>query len=254
MAVIEVRGVRIGEDVPKTIVPVMGAYAEVLVREVETAVAAGADCIEWRADFLEGPFEPEMLIAAASAVRTAAGNTPILFTVRTASQGATLEVEPEPYAELLGRIIESGLIDLVDIECDKGDELICKLIDRARKHGVATVVSYHNFTETPATEELVNTLVHMHELGANIPKMAVMPQSKQDTLRVLTATDEVAHGRGISPVITMAMGADGAISRLLGEEYGSAMTFCSVESASAPGQVGLEQTKAALAALHGALS
>lgn len=254
MAGIEVRGIRVGEGIPKIIVPVMGADAETLTREIEAAVAAGTDCIEWRADFLEGLLESNTLVAAANAVRAAARNTPVLFTVRTASQGATLKIEPEPYAELLGRIIESGVVDLIDIECDKGDGLIRKLIDRAREHGVVTVASYHNFAETPATEELVNTLIHMHELGANIPKTAVMPQSKQDTLRVLAATDEVVRERGISPVITMAMGADGAISRLLGEEYGSAMTFASVEAASAPGQVSLKQTKAALKALHEALN
>lgn len=253
MAIIDVRGMRIGEGLPKTIVPVMGTDASALMREATAAVAAGADCIEWRADFLEGLFEPDVLTAAAHVVRATAGNVPVLFTVRTASQGAALDIEPEAYALILGRAIQSGSIDLIDIECDKGDGLIRALIERAHERGIASVVSYHNFAETPATKDLVSGLVHMHELGADIPKMAVMPQGKHDTLRMLAATDEVVHARGISPVITMSMGADGAVSRLLGEEFGSAMTFASLETASAPGQLSIEQTRAALAALHAAL-
>lgn len=254
MAELNVRGLKIGAGRPKTIVPVMGADAAALTAEVEAAVAAGADCIEWRADFLAGLCEPERLEHAARAVRTAADETPVLFTIRTASQGAALELAPAPYAELLRSAIGTGDIDLVDIECDKGDDLIRELIECAREHRVATVVSFHNFDRTPATDELIATLAHARELGADIPKMAVMPQSKQDTLRLLAATDEVTRVRGISPVITMAMGADGAVSRLLGEEYGSAMTFSSVEGASAPGQIDLAHTKAALEALHQALS
>lgn len=254
MAVIDVRGLKIGAGCPKTIVPVMGADADALAAEVGRAVAAGADCIEWRADFLARPCDSTQLEHAAQTVRTAAGETPVLFTIRTASQGASLELAPAPYAELLRGAIASGCIDLVDIECDKGDDLICKLIAYAHEHQVVTVISYHNFDRTPALDEMVSTLAHMHELGADIPKMAVMPLDKQDTLRLLAATDEVTRIREIYPVITMAMGADGAVSRLLGEVFGSAMTFSSVETASAPGQVGLEQTKTVLAALHEALS
>ena len=43
-----------------------------------------------------------------------------------------------------------------------------------------------------------------------------------------------------TPVITMSMGALGAVSRLCGETFGSAMTFANPGQASAPGQVALD--------------
>ena len=43
-----------------------------------------------------------------------------------------------------------------------------------------------------------------------------------------------------TPVITMSMGALGAVSRICGEAMGSAMTFASAGKASAPGQIELE--------------
>ena len=45
------------------------------------------------------------------------------------------------------------------------------------------------------------------------------------------------------PVITMAMGALGLISRLAGETFGSALTFGAGEKASAPGQIPAKQLK-----------
>ena len=53
-----------------------------------------------------------------------------------------------------------------------------------------------------------------------------------------------------TPVITMSMGALGAVSRLAGETFGSAMTFANPGQASAPGQVSLNIVNEVLDALH----
>ena len=53
-----------------------------------------------------------------------------------------------------------------------------------------------------------------------------------------------------TPVLTVAMGADGVLSRLAGEVFGSCMTFCTVNASSAPGQVDCERAYAAISALH----
>mgnify|MGYP001131629782 CR=1 FL=1 len=46
-----------------------------------------------------------------------------------------------------------------------------------------------------------------------------------------------------TPVITMSMGTLGAVSRLCGEAFGSAMTFANPGTASAPGQPSAEVLK-----------
>ena len=48
----------------------------------------------------------------------------------------------------------------------------------------------------------------------------------------------------------MSMGTLGAVSRLAGEAFGSAMTFANPGQASAPGQVSLEVVNEVLDALH----
>ena len=71
-----------------------------------------------------------------------------------------------------------------------------------------------------------------------------------DGLELLAATAEMADHHPETPVITMSMGALGAVSRLCGEAFGSAMTFANPGTASAPGQVGLDVVNAVLDSLR----
>ena len=87
-------------------------------------------------------------------------------------------------------------------------------------------------------------------MGADIAKIAVMPQSRKDVLTLLSATEEMTSEYAKIPVITMSMGGLGAISRICGEVFGSAVTFGAVSRESAPGQLGAEELDMALSILH----
>ena len=115
------------------------------------------------------------------------------------------------------------------------------------------VASNHDFHKTPAQEEIVSRLKKMQELGADIPKIAVMPQNKKDVLTLLAATEEMATEYADRPIITMSMAGTGVISRLCGEVFGSALTFGAVGKASAPGQMGAEDLKTVLTLLNKSL-
>ena len=93
-------------------------------------------------------------------------------------------------------------------------------------------------------------MVQMQQAGADLPKLAVMPRCRTDVLELLAATAEMADLHPETPVITMSMGALGAVSRLAGEIFGSAMTFANPGQASAPGQVSLDIVNEVLDALH----
>ena len=125
-----------------------------------------------------------------------------------------------------------------------------RLFEEAHTAGAAVVCSSHNFHKTPPRAELVSRMVAMQQAGADLPKLAVMPQSRTDVLELLAATAEMADRHPETPIITMSMGALGAVSRLSGEALGSAMTFANPGQASAPGQVSLEVVNEVLDALH----
>ena len=94
------------------------------------------------------------------------------------------------------------------------------------------------------------TVRMMQQAGADLPKLAVMPWCRTDVLELLAATAEMADLHPETPVITMSMGTLGAVSRLAGEAFGSAMTFANPGQASAPGQVSLDIVNEVLNALH----
>ena len=96
---------------------------------------------------------------------------------------------------------------------------------------------------------MVARLTAMQRVGADLPKLAVMPTCRADVLELLAATAEMADCHPETPVITMSMGALGAVSRLCGEAFGSAMTFANPGTASAPGQVPLDVVNAVLECL-----
>ena len=74
-------------------------------------------------------------------------------------------------------------------------------------------------------------------MGADIVKFAVMPHCERDVLRLLDATLVMKEHHPSTPVITMAMGSLGAVSRVAGETFGSAVTFGTAGKSSAPGQI-----------------
>jgi hypothetical protein len=75
-----------------------------------------------------------------------------------------------------------------------------------------------------------------------------MPKDPQDVLALLSATCMASQARRI-PLIGLFMGSIiGAMSRIMGWLYGSAATFAVGQSRSAPGQIAVEDLRAALAA------
>ena len=99
------------------------------------------------------------------------------------------------------------------------------IISKAHDFNVKVVSSNHDFDKTPEKEELIRRLCKMQELGADIPKIAVMPTCRRDVLMLLDATLEMTESYADRPIITMSMAGTGVISRLAGEAFGSALTF-----------------------------
>lgn len=250
MRTFDVKGCVIGAGRPKTIVSVMlrderdrpdkdhQSVAQRLVAQALAAVAAGSDCIELRADSLPESYDAAAVAELVQELGAALPHAPLIFTFRTKGQGGLRELATDKYVELNRAVIACGGADLVDVEATVGDKAARGLVECARSRGVRTIVSYHDFAGTPPTEHMVDRLAHMARLGADLPKLAVMAHDRLDALRLMEATVRAHDALGM-PMITMAMGGDGVLTRLAGQMTGSAMTFCALGTASAPGQVEL---------------
>ena len=137
-----VRGVIIGEGMPKICVPLTAKTKAELLEDAQAIVGDVAsssviDIVEWRADYFAD-------IEVLSELRHIIGDKPLIFTYRTAGEGGTGSIYAN-YESLLKAAIDSGLIDLVDVELFKGDETASQLIAYAHANGVKVIASNHDF-------------------------------------------------------------------------------------------------------------
>lgn len=252
--IVTVRNVKIGEGIPKICVPIVGITKEDILAEAKALENVPVDVVEWRVDWFEGVFDLNKVKEVAKDLREQLKDTPILFTFRTSKEGGEKAIEADAYATLNKEVAATGLVDLIDVELFTGDDIVRDIIESAHKYDVKVVSSNHDFHKTPEKEEIVSRLCKMQELGADIPKIAVMPQSKRDVLELLLATNEMVEEHADRPIITMSMAGTGVISRLSGEVFGSALTFGAAKKASAPGQMAVKDLNTILELLHGSLS
>lgn len=245
-----VRGLCLGQGRPKICVPLVSRNLPELLQDARELCGLPADLAEWRADCFEGCQDSAAVLKALEALRQVLGDKPLLFTCRTKPEGGNAGLDFPLYRELNLAAARSGHADLLDLELFSApEEELKELIDQMHQLGRIVVVSSHDFEKTPPEEEILRRLLLAKRLGADLPKVAVMPHSQEDVLSLLGATLK-ANRQGAAPVITMSMGALGGISRLSGEVFGSALTFGCARQASAPGQFPAGRLDEILEALH----
>ena len=93
-------------------------------------------------------------------------------------------------------------------------------------------------------------LDQMRQGGADVAKLAVMPQRADDVLRLMKVTNDMKQRYPALPLVTMSMGSLGVISRVAGEAFGSCITFGADGDVSAPGQMQADRLEMVLEALH----
>lgn len=249
MKAIQVRGLEIGNGIPKICAPIVGSTPEQIKAQAQAIAGSPAQIAEWRCDFAEdGIIEaPEEMLAQ---LRSILGEKLLLVTFRTKPEGGAREISPEAYKQFCESVLGSGQADLLDLELTAGDSLCNEIIREAAAAGVHTVISCHFFDRTPASDELRNLMLRMERSGASILKLAVMPQDQSDVLRLMQECHAFSE-KTVKPMIFMSMGKMGLMSRLSGELTDSCITFGTVGEASAPGQIDVKELDRILRIVHG---
>ena len=238
--VVRIRTLEIGSGMPKICVPVVGKTEKEILEGAERAKAAKPDLVEFRVDWYEEAADSQKVVALLEKLRKCLGELPVLFTFRSSREGGEAALSDGAYQSLNEAAIASGFVDCVDVELFSGDAVVKAVVAAAHSN---------DFEKTPAAEELLARLQKMEALGADIPKIAVMPQSSKDVLTLLTVTESWRE-TGKTPVITMSMAGEGLISRLCGEIFGSAVSFGTAGKSSAPGQIDAEELRRILEIIH----
>ena len=155
MNTLKIRDLVVGEGAPKIIVPIVGKTMQQILDKADELKYYTYDVVEWRVDFYEHALDIGKVLEVAGALRAALGETPILFTFRTAREGGEQSISPENYTALNKAVAESGYVDLIDVEIFAGEELVRENIANIHAAGVAVVGSNHEFEKTPDKADLL---------------------------------------------------------------------------------------------------
>lgn len=247
---LQVGALRIGEGAPRTIVPITGATAELALQQAAAIAASpSTDLAEWRIDYLDIATDGKALVALGKRIARTLDGKPMILTFRTQAEGGSKPISDADYAALYRTLLRGGFAQLIDVEMFRDPARVAALVEQAHAAGVKVVMSSHDFHATPARDEIVARLLRQEALGADVLKIAVMPQDAGDVLTLLQATWDVRQ-RSSKPLLTMSMGGTGVVSRLAGETFGQALTFGMIGTPSAPGQVEVEQLQSVLQVIH----
>ncbi|WP_297556632.1 type I 3-dehydroquinate dehydratase [uncultured Actinomyces sp.] len=252
---VRARSVELGGDRAAIIVPLMGKNASELAQEARAVADSAADLIEWRVDHLSDISNP--VIAGCAQVLRREVNLPILATFRTEQQGG--RGKAADFERVASAVLGAGAADLLDVEC--GLEQRRRVALNAFAAGVPVVLSNHDFISTPGPDEIVAGLRQMQgELlewiehfvseadddvavrvrAAGLVKVAYMPGSVMDSLRLAACARHFVDTFASVPVIAVSMGKAGTFTRAFAAKFGSAATFSSLGEVSAPGQIDLD--------------
>jgi 3-dehydroquinate dehydratase-1/3-dehydroquinate dehydratase/shikimate dehydrogenase len=187
-----------------------------------------ADVVEIRLDSLSHP-EIEPFIKSLA--------KPLLFTNRPEWEGGSFA---GPELERTGLLVKAVQHDcaLVDLELKTAPELRAELLDVLLKHPqTGLIISWHDFSGTPSSDELGEILLQQIESGAHIGKIVTTANDPRDVLRVLNL--QIIAAENNFPLIAFCMGEVGKISRLATIKLGGYMTYAAPDMGreTAPGQI-----------------
>ena len=230
---------------PYVCTPLTGKTKVEILEQLDKILPQAPDLIEWRADFLTDLADVELVLGLVQEIK---GKTdiPLLFTIRAEHEGGEkISLTEEDKVSLISEVCKQTDVDFVDYETSNEEKYVKTLRDISKENNKQLILSYHNFKVTPDTDEIIERARQAEAYGADIAKFAVMPNSKEDVLRLLEVTKTIDDMLEV-PVVTMSMGDLGGLSRIVGWAYGSIITFGVGVELSAPGQIPVKKLREAI--------
>ena len=194
------------------------------------AIDIGADIVEVRLDYLED-LDVNVL---SSTLRPYMDK--LVLTLRPSYENGLFEGDEEERVEILKQLSQEGPA-YVDIELRS--PMIQDLSKELMKAGITVIVSWHDFEETPETDEL-QKIANLAMSCGSIAKVVTMAKSFSDNLRILS----LYHTGDKHRLIAFCMGAEGVLSRFLSVMLGAPFMYVSLPGApTAPGQPSITEAK-----------
>jgi 3-dehydroquinate dehydratase-1 len=240
----------IGGPAPLICLSLVAEEISELYGQAESLKQLAPDFLEWRIDSFSALKNLNACLKALRALQAAIEKIPLIFTCRIHAEGGFKKLSQRRRLKLITDSIESGGIDIVDIELCNELAFVETVRKAAKANDTKLILSYHNFTDTPDENVIIGKLLQAQDMGADIAKVAVMPKNYTDVLTLLSATLKARTGQVKVPIVTMSMGPEGGVTRLAGGLFGSDITFAIGKKSSAPGQIPIGDLRKAMDVLY----
>jgi 3-dehydroquinate dehydratase / shikimate dehydrogenase len=223
-------------------VPIAAKNLEQAQQQTKAAIAAGAEMLELRTDYLENLSvdSAKNLIAA---VRSIAGKRlPIIVTCRDKQQGGAIDYPQRLRIEVLTAALKAGA-EFIDCEyenflsAETQERIRVALSDSSRGR---LILSAHNPGKPgfAGISNLYRSILTVYPVA--IPKIVYTANHINDCFEAFDLLHQTSGER-----IIFCMGEPGLISRIIAKKLSSFVTFASIdeETATAPGQLTIGQLK-----------
>jgi len=218
---------------PRVCVAVIGSDANEMAEKAE-ALARDNSFLEFRLDYLS---KPGLALARIKRFTESHPATVVIATCRRAASGGKFRGSIAAQLEVLGKAATAGC-QMVDVELQTASK--CKPAQLQKLRGrAALVLSFHDFR---ATRKLDETLEKMLAYPADFYKIVSTATTLSDNVTMIKF---LAREGDRHSLVSMCMGEQGIISRVLGLRAGSAFTFASASPGeeTAPGQVTAQELR-----------
>ncbi|MGB2808271.1 MAG: shikimate dehydrogenase, partial [Sedimentisphaerales bacterium] len=222
-------------------VPIAAKDLDQARQQIKAALAAGAEILELRTDYLENLTVDLVKKLIAEAGNAAKQTLPLIVTCRDQKQGGVEPYSEQLRIEILAEAVRDGC-DFIDCEYENFlsaavEEMLKPVL--ADNSNTRLILSAHDFE---SRFEDIERLYHdiLTACPTAIPKLVYTANNINGCF---DAFDLLHNTSGDS--IVFCMGAAGLVSRIIAKKLGSFVTFASInaEAATAPGQLTIEQIK-----------
>lgn len=247
---VNVKGKIIGGSDTLICLPLVAKNQDDLLYQARELMPLAPDLLEWRVDALDMVTDVGEVLTLLTHLRKIVENIPLIFTCRIDIEGGMGQIPRENRLDVITQAMATGLVDIVDVELCNDVAFIESIRYGADQNGVKLILSSHDFKKTPDETVILERLARAQDLGADVAKLAAMPNNYQDVLLLLNATLKARTDFLEIPMITISMGTKGLVSRLAGGLFGSDVTFAMGEAESAPGQIPIQELRQAMGVLY----
>ena len=218
---------------PRLCVAVIGSDPDSLVDKAESLVRDNP-FLEFRLDYLP---KPGLAILKVKRFMETHPGTVVIATCRRVASGGKFKGSIASQLEILAKAAGAGC-QLLDVELQTASKCRPEHLQKLRQRA-ALILSFHDFR---ATAKLDSTLEKMLAYPADFYKVVSTATTLADNVTMIKFLAKEGDRHSL---ISMCMGEQGIISRVLGVRAGSVFTFgaASAAEATAPGQVTAQELR-----------